>query len=213
MKYLTQLPLFCITFAVFGSASAMAAHHEHGNAPQAGHNRSSGMEMKHDHSHMKSGDDLTTLIAVLTPTENSSASGTVKFEAVDNDRVKVTAHLTGLNPNSEHAIHVHEFGDIRAEEDGKAAGSHYNPEGHPHALPKEDERHAGDFGNLSADSDGEAEFTITVDNISLNGHKNPVLGRAVIVHAKADDGGQPSGNAGARIAQGVIGVMNPEYAE
>ena len=43
-------------------------------------------------------------------------------------------------------------------------------------------------------------------NISVAGAKNPVLGRAIIVHAKPDDGGQPVGNAGARIAQGVIGV-------
>ena len=47
-----------------------------------------------------------------------------------------------------------------------------------------------------------------MNNISIAGMKNPIIGRGVIVHAKVDDGGQPVGNAGARIACGVIGVAN-----
>jgi Cu-Zn family superoxide dismutase len=46
------------------------------------------------------------------------------------------------------------------------------------------------------------------DSITINGAKNPILGRGVIVHAKLDDGGQPVGNAGARVACGVIGWAN-----
>src|SRR2546426_7649382 len=49
------------------------------------------------------------------------------------------------------------------------------------------------------------------DNISIAGTKNPIIGRGVIVHAKVDDGGQPVGNAGARIACGVIGVRSEEH--
>ena len=59
-----------------------------------------------------------------------------------------------------------------------------------------------------ADASGHADYEITVNNASLTG-RNPVLGRGVIVHAKQDDGGQPTGNAGSRIAQGVIGIANP----
>ena len=72
-----------------------------------------------------------------------------------------------------------------------------------------DQRHAGDLGNLQADNDGKVRYEISVKNITIAGTKNPIIGRGVIVHAKPDDGGQPVGNAGARIACGVIGVGNP----
>ena len=77
-----------------------------------------------------------------------------------------------------------------------------------HYLPETEQRHAGDLGNLTADNDGKAHYELTVKNISVAGTKNPVIGRGVIVHAKVDDGGQPVGNAGGRIACGVIGVAN-----
>jgi Cu-Zn family superoxide dismutase len=70
-------------------------------------------------------------------------------------------------------------------------------------------RHAGDFGNLKSNANGTAALDLTVDNISINDPKNPIIGHAVIVHAKMDDGGQPTGNAGARVACGVIGWANP----
>lgn len=160
-------------------------------------------------SGLRMGDSVSTLIAVLQPTAGNEAHGTVVFERQGRNEVRITARVRGLEPNAEHAIHVHEFGDMRSD-DGTSAGGHYNPEGHPHALPHAAERHAGDFGNLEADSNGEAVLTLTVDNISLAGRNNPVIGRAVIVHAQPDDGGQPTGNAGPRIAAGVIGVVNPD---
>ena len=64
---------------------------------------------------------------------------------------------------------------------------------------------------------GQVQFSIsldaTSDNITVAGEKNPILGRAMIVHAKEDDGGQPTGNAGGRIAQGVIGVAKDPAAK
>lgn len=223
MKHLKRLSLFWIALSVLGALPVASANERHGDMPHADSSRSGvnhadgDKRMSKDkdkdkskHKHKKAKSKVRSLIAVMEPTGNGSASGTVTFEAVGDDQVKVTASFTGLNPDSTHAIHVHEFGDIRAD-DGTAAGGHYNPEGHPHALPDADERHAGDFGNLSTNSEGEAEFTITVDNISLAGYKNPVIGRAVIVHAREDDGGQPTGNAGGRISQGVIGVLNGDY--
>src|SRR5207247_6522143 len=92
--------------------------------------------------------------------------------------------------------------------DATSAGGHYNPEGHQHGLPESADRHAGDLGNVEADKDGKAHYEITLNNVTILGAKNPILGRGVIVHAKVDDGGQPVGNAGARIACGVIGVAN-----
>ena len=153
--------------------------------------------------------DATELVAVLSPTEGNQTTGVVTFRSVDKGHVEIDAQLTGLSPNSKHAIHIHQYGDLTSK-DGKSAGDHYNPMHHPHALPDKENRHAGDFGNLESDQNGNANFKLTVDNISLAGRLNPIIGRGLVVHAKVDDGSQPSGNAGDRIAVGVIGVRNPK---
>ena len=143
-------------------------------------------------------------IAIITPTEGSSVQGMAGFTQKGDD-VEISVTLEGLNPNGVHAWHIHEFGDL-SDPKGKATGGHYDPEGHDHALPDTAERHAGDLGNLNADAEGKVTYDRTVENISINGSLNPILGRGIIIHAKPDDGGQPTGNAGGRIAQGVIGV-------
>src|SRR5262249_15244934 len=97
-------------------------------------------------------------VAVLGSASGSTAHGTVWFSQ-EGDKVKVVADLEGLTPNAQHAMHVHEFGDCSSP-DGASAGSHYNPEGHPHALPPTDPRHAGDLGNVTADADGKAHYEI-----------------------------------------------------
>lgn len=153
--------------------------------------------------------DATELVAVLSPTEGNQAAGVVTFKSAGKGKVEIKADISGLSPNSKHAIHVHQYGDLTSK-DGKSAGDHYNPLGHQHALPDQKVRHAGDFGNLEADANGNATMTLVVSNISLAGQLSPVIGRALVVHAKVDDGGQPSGNAGDRIAVGVIGVRNPK---
>ncbi len=146
-------------------------------------------------------------VAVLHPTAGQHCQGVVRFTQ-NGDSVKVVADLEGLAPGQKHAFHVQQYGDCTAP-DGMSAGGHYNPEGHQHGLLNTEKRHAGDLGNVQADSEGKAHYEITVANLSILGPKNPILGRAVIVHAKPDDGGQPVGNAGARIGCGVIGVANP----
>lgn len=148
---------------------------------------------------------ITDAIAVMQATEGNKCSGTVKFKQEGN-KLKIVADIEGLTPDAKHAIHIHEFGDASSK-DGTAAGGHFNPEGHEHGLPdaKEDHRHAGDLGNLTADKDGKCHYELTVDGASVSG-KNSIIGRSVIIHAKVDDGAQPTGNAGARIACGVIGI-------
>lgn len=150
----------------------------------------------------------TSAIAVLHPTEGNKVTGTLRFEPIADGKIHITGAVGGLIPNAEQAIHIHEFGDCSAP-DATSAGGHYNPEHHEHALPTQPERHAGDLGNLKANAEGVATLDLTVDNITINGVKNPILGRGVIVHAKLDDGGQPTGNAGARVACGVIGWASP----
>ena len=143
-------------------------------------------------------------VAVIQPGNGYNARGNVLFEQ-DGAEVIIKVNISGLNSNSYHGFHIHEFGDIRSQ-DGKSAGGHYNPDGFPHALPPEKKRHAGSFGNLISDSNGNVDTTFTDDTFSISEQFNPVLGRSVVVHAKRDDGGQPTGNAGARIGFGVIGI-------
>jgi Cu-Zn family superoxide dismutase len=158
----------------------------------------------HADAHKSAWSSVTRAVAAIHPTAGNKCHGTVQFSQVG-DKVKVVATIEGLTPNQKHAIHIHETGDCTSA-DGMSAGGHYNPEGHQHGLVSAAKRHAGDLGNLQADANGKAQYEATVENVSLVGMKNPILGRAVIIHAKEDDGGQPVGNAGARLGCGVIGI-------
>lgn len=153
-------------------------------------------------------DEAPELTATLFPTQSSKVTGTVNFTEVAKGKVKVTAQVNGLKPNSKHGFHIHQYGDLTSPE-GLATGGHFNPEKHDHALPVTEKRHAGDFGNLEANAEGVAKLELVVDNITLVNGKDAIIGRGLIVHAQPDDGGQPTGNAGGRIAQGVIGIKNP----
>ncbi len=121
-------------------------------------------------------------------------------------RVKVS----GLPPNSVHGFHVHERGDLT--QGCTSAGGHFNPFGKQHGGPKDEERHAGDLGNVTADASGSVDATLVDTVLALSGQCS-VLGRSVVLHADADDlgtGGFPdsktTGHAGARVACGVIGL-------
>jgi Cu-Zn family superoxide dismutase len=142
-------------------------------------------------------------IAVLHPTAGNKVSGTVTFTPVP-DGVRVHAEIAGLTPGK-HGFHVHEFGDCSAA-DASSAGGHFNPTNQPHAGPDAAQRHVGDMGNIDADASGKATLDYVDRHMSLSKDQTSVIGRAVIVHAKPDDlKSQPSGDAGARIACGVIG--------
>jgi len=142
-------------------------------------------------------------VAVISPLKGSGVHGIVTFEAVEHG-VRVVADLSGLTPGK-HGFHIHEFGDISSE-DGSSAGGHFNPMGMPHSMPSADKRHAGDMGNVEANSDGKAHLDYVDPVMSLTG-EHSIIGRGVIVHEKEDDlKTQPTGNAGARVACGVIGL-------
>jgi Cu-Zn family superoxide dismutase len=148
----------------------------------------------------------TKAIAVLSAASGSSVAGTVTFTA-GSDGVSVVADITGLAPGK-HGFHIHEFGDCSAK-DATSAGGHYNPMKHPHAGPDVMERHTGDLGNLEADASGKAHLELKDKMMKLGGDTS-IIGYAVIVHEKADDlKTQPTGDAGGRIACGVIGVAKP----
>jgi Cu-Zn family superoxide dismutase len=147
-------------------------------------------------------------IAVLHPTAGNKVSGTVRFTEVA-DGVQIQAEITGLNPGK-HGFHVHEFGDCSAAELA-SAGAQFNPTNKPHRGPDAAERHAGDMGNVEADGSGAAKLDYVDHEISLTNDQRSVIGRCVLVHAKADDlKSQPAGDSGARIACGVFGITKSQ---
>lgn len=182
------------TLPIFAAAAALAfagcqTHNSH-------HGSSSSSS-----SAMAAAEKNATAIAVLSPTAGNNVHGNVYFIPVK-DGVRVVAHLTGLTPGK-HGFHAHEKGDCSAP-DATSAGGHFNPDksqhGSPHAMP----RHAGDFGNITADASGVAHYDAVDHYLKLDG-ANSAIGKAVIVHAQEDDmKTQPTGNAGARVACGVI---------
>ncbi len=153
---------------------------------------------------------VVTALADLYPTRGSDASGTVTFEETAG-RVKITALLTGLEPGL-HGFHIHESGDCSAP-DASSAGDHFNPGETEHGAPDSPIHHTGDLGNIEADADGQADFEMTVDFISLSEGLNSVLGKALIVDESADDFGQPTGKAGVRLACGGIVLKDVTKAQ
>jgi Cu-Zn family superoxide dismutase len=146
---------------------------------------------------------ITKAVAVLHPTKGNSVRGIVTFTK-EKGGIRVVADLEGLTPGK-HGFHIHEYGDCSAP-DGTSAGGHFNPEGKPHGAPTSKNRHVGDLGNITANAEGKAHYDWTDPVISFAGTRS-VVGRAIIVHAGEDDlKSQPTGNAGPRIACGVIGI-------
>lgn len=139
--------------------------------------------------------------------------GTITFTPEGNG-VRVSAQLSGVDQDGTHGFHVHETGECTHGEGSKhftTAGGHFNPAGVEHACPPTEPRHAGDLGNIEVTSgSGSVETTTTL--LSLSG-PNSVAGKAIILHAKADDcKTQPTGDAGDRLACGVVTLGDLETA-
>lgn len=141
--------------------------------------------------------------APLKATKGNKTFGEATFEQVGN-KVRVVIFVQGLKPGQEHGLHIHEKGDCSSG-DGMSAGGHFNPHGKPHGHPSGAQRHAGDLPSLKANKAGRANVQVDVDGITVTPGPSSIVGRAVIVHADPDDyKTQPTGNAGARLACGVI---------
>jgi len=139
--------------------------------------------------------------------------GVIDFEQ-HGDTVVITGKIEGLGENTQHGFHVHEFGDVS--NGCTSAGTHFNPHKKQHAGPNDADRHVGDLGNVQTDANGIATVNIKDKFISLNG-EHSILGRCLVVHEKPDDLGRggddeskKTGNAGKRLACGIIGTVNPE---
>ena len=120
--------------------------------------------------------------------------------------VRITLAVQGLSAG-EHAIHVHQT----AQCDGPAftsAGGHFNPEQKQHGLSNPQGPHAGDMPNFTVDASGRSSATIVAPGVTLSDGPHSVFtggGTALVIHEKADDmNTDPAGNAGTRVACGVI---------
>ncbi|MBI3087623.1 MAG: superoxide dismutase family protein [Candidatus Omnitrophica bacterium] len=144
--------------------------------------------------------------AVIQATaEGSSVSGDAALTETP-DGLKMTVRVSNVPPGK-HGLHIHQFGNCA--DQGNAAGGHYNPHGVAHGFLPSDGfagAHAGDFGNIEVGADGTGMLELTLPDLRLGGASNTVGGRAIVLHEKEDDFGQPTGNAGGRIGCGVITI-------
>jgi Cu-Zn family superoxide dismutase len=150
--------------------------------------------------------------AALQPAKDTPGfSGRVIFYQAGS-QVRVVADVTGVSPPGNHGFHVHENGKCERDpgKDFATAGGHFNPAGTPHACPDAASHHAGDLGNIVINADGTGHVDVTTSALSLSGASS-VVGRAVILHAAPDDcTTQPTGNAGGRLACGVIAASGAD---
>ncbi|CAB0018416.1 unnamed protein product [Nesidiocoris tenuis] len=139
-------------------------------------------------------------------------TGYIMFTQTVNGIVLISGNITGLT-EGHHGFHVHELADTR--EGCKSMGPHFNPGLTNHGGPADPYRHVGDLGNIVAGSDGTAHIQESDHLITLTG-PNTIVGRGIVVHASKDDFGRggdkeslKTGNAGGRVACGVIGWARP----
>ena len=152
-----------------------------------------------------------TTIAQCELQHSDSVKGSILLIQAPGTPTLIKGTITGLQPG-EHGFHIHEFGDMS---DGcRSMGAHYNPDGVDHGHLGDG--HVGDLGNITADENGQAKFTIRADRVDLIGDRS-VVGRGIVVHADKDDLGKggddeslKTGNAGDRLACGVITLRSTE---
>ena len=139
--------------------------------------------------------------------------GYVIFEQKNkNSPVKVRGHIEKLKPPGKHGFHIHTFGDLEST-DCMKCGGHWNPENKDHGGRYDEESHAGDLGNITANKDGISNFRFETDKIQIFGDvEKSIIGRSIDIHKDMDDCGKGghadsliTGHAGARLDCAVIG--------
>ena len=192
----TPLKLVALSLAVMLSLAACG-----GSGDDAMEEGAATTATQEDTSAMQGG--MTVTADVQPTTDASSVRGTVSFAAATDSVVQITGTLRGVPPG-EHGFHVHANADCG--DAGQAAGGHWNPDDTPHGAPDDapSDRHAGDFGNVTAESDSTVSLDLEYSRSELGSLPGDFAQHAVVVHAGEDDlTSQPSGDAGDRIGCGV----------
>ncbi|WP_030541497.1 superoxide dismutase family protein [Sphingobium sp. DC-2] len=142
--------------------------------------------------------------AVLLAGDGSPRGEARVTEAADG--LHVTINATGLTPGI-HAVHVHGTG-VCTPPDFTSAGGHWNPTGRQHGKDNPAGMHMGDMPNMLAGADGSGQMEYVIPGAMLRSGSTPLLdadGAAIVIHAQADDNkSDPAGNAGGRVACGVV---------
>ncbi|WP_420143213.1 superoxide dismutase family protein [Sphingobium sp.] len=122
------------------------------------------------------------------------------------DGLHVLVKAQGVTPGI-HAVHIHTTGQCAAP-DFASAGGHWNPTGHKHGKDNPAGMHMGDMPNMTVGSDGTGAIEYVIPGGTISEGATPLLdtdGAAVVIHAQADDNvSDPAGNAGGRVACGVL---------
>jgi Cu-Zn family superoxide dismutase len=160
---------------------------------------------------------LSLLAAVLAPASvaktvvrlkdaQGKGVGTLTLWEEKSGGVGMQFNLENLPPGV-HALHFHQNAKCDAP-DFKSAGPHFNPDNKKHGFDNLEGHHAGDNANFTVGANGKAKFRTVNKDVNLGDNSHSLFsngGTAIIVHAKADDQKtDPAGNAGDRIACGVI---------
>lgn len=166
-------------------------------------------------------------IATLSNVSIRGLKGFIEFEEdLKNNEVIIKLHIDGL-PSGKHGFHIHQAGDLT--DSCASACSHFNPNNKTHGGPKSKVRHVGDLGNIQNGKNGNVRTRFRDNVIKLRG-KNSIIGRSIVIHAGIDDLGTggldkdgnvidkkkhkeslKTGNAGSRIACGVIGYSKKMF--
>lgn len=151
-------------------------------------------------------------VKAISVLKSEKVNGIIYFDELNLSETQIYGKITGLKPNSLHAIHIHEYGDLS--DSCKSCCAHYNPFNKEHGDRTSENRHVGDLGNIQTDINGNAEFSFSDSLVKLRGPYS-IIGRSFIVHEDPDDlglGGHSdskiTGHAGNRLVCGVIGLRS-----
>lgn len=150
-------------------------------------------------------DAKNTEYKIVVHNSEGKEVGSIRLRTVKSG-VELSLDLNGIPPG-EHAVHFHQKPLCQAP-DFKSAGPHFNPTGKKHGLENKEGAHAGDMLNVTASTKGTMKATLINKAVTLGSGANSLFaegGTSIVIHATADDmKTDPAGNAGDRIACGVI---------